>query len=75
MSEHSINSGRLMPHDVDLESSFGEPVPQPKMVKGDMVAFGISAGSTSTAKPLEPKRNICFDDSIDDNRRNQPKSH
>lgn len=74
-SEHNLNSGRLMPHDTDLENSFGMPIPQPKMVKGEFVAFGESAGSTAAAKPLSPKRNICFDDSVDDNEKNQPKSH
>lgn len=73
--EHNINAGRMVPHDTDLEVSYGQPVPQPKMVKGESVAFGELAGSTTMAKPLEPKRNICFEDSIDDNRKNQPKSH
>lgn len=74
-TKHHLNSGRLLPHDSDLEESYGQPVPQPKMVKGQSVAFGELAGSTSEAKPLVPKRNICFDDSIDDNRSNQPKGH
>lgn len=71
----NINSGRLMGHEADLEPSFGQPVPQPKMAKGESVAFGELAGGTTSAKPLEPKRNICFNDSISDNRSNQPKSH
>lgn len=75
MAEHKISSGHMVPHDKDLEVSYGEPVPQPHMVKGESVAFGELAGSTTTAKPLTPKRNICFDDSITDNERNQPKSH
>lgn len=70
---HDINSGRLLPHDTELEGSYGKPIPQPTMTKGEIVAFGESAGSTSKAMPLEPKRNICFDDSIDDQRGNLPK--
>ncbi len=62
-------------HDTELECSYGAPIPQPSMAKGDYVAFGELAGSTSTAKPLTPKRDISFDDSVTDNRRNQPKSH
>ena len=70
MAEHH----KHIPHDTALEESYGSPIPQPKPVKGEQVAFGELAGSTSTAKSLEPKRNIHFNDSIDDNRHNQPKS-
>lgn len=71
----NINSGRLMPHDKDLEESYGQPVPQPTGTKGEHVAFGLLAGSTAAAKSLMPKRNITFGDSVSDNQRNQPKSH
>jgi len=33
----------------DLELSYGKPIPQPKMKKGDYVAIGILAGSTDAA--------------------------
>lgn len=62
-------------HDSDLEVSFGQPVPQPKTVKGSIVAFGELAGSTDRSMSLTPERNITFDDSVDDNRKNQPRSH
>lgn len=62
-------------HDSDLEVSYGQPVPQPKTVKGSIVAFGELAGSTASAKSVVAERNITFDDSINDNRRNQPRSH
>lgn len=69
---HSIASHDI-PDDPNLRTSFGDEVPQPDMVKGDYVAFGVLAGSTTSAKSLTPER-ICFDDSVDDNRKNQPKS-
>ncbi len=62
-------------HDIALEDSYGLPIPQPTMVKGGVVAIGELAGSTSKAPPLEPRRSICFEDSIDDNRKNQGRSH
>ena len=58
-----------------LHVSYGDPIPQPEMVKGKYDAFGESAGTTSRAQSLVPKRNITFDDSIGDNRKNQPASH
>jgi hypothetical protein len=73
MAKESIEKG--IKHDRDLEVSYGGHVPQPSTVKGDIVAFGILAGSTETAKPLVPTREITFDGSIVDNRKNQPKSH
>lgn len=72
---HDINSGRLLDHDTELEGSYGKPIPKCKTVKGEINNFGELAGSTTTATSLVPKRNICFDDSIDDNRGNQPKGH
>lgn len=60
--------------DPELKTSYGEKVPQPSMAKGAFNNFGELAGSTSTAKSLTPTR-ICFEDSIADNRKNQPKSH
>ncbi len=54
-----------------LHESYGKPVEQPKMVKGEFDNFGILAGDGS----ITPKRNINFQDSIDDHKRNQPKSH
>jgi len=74
-SHHSINAGHEIPDDPELKPSYGEEVPEPSMVKGTFVNFGELAGSTTTATPLVPKRDICFQDSIDDNRKNQPKSH
>ena len=61
-------------HDSDLEVSYGQKVPQPSTVKGDIVAFGELAGSTETAHTLTPERTT-FGDSITDNRKNQPRSH
>lgn len=72
-SHRSITTHDI-PDDPDLKVSFGDHVPQPDMVKGAAVIFGELAGSTTSAKSLSPSR-ICFDDSIADNRRNQPKSH
>lgn len=67
---------KAIPHDEALEESYGQKIPQPSTQKGDIVAFGWSAGSSkSDAKSLTPKRNITFDDSVDDHARNQPKSH
>jgi hypothetical protein len=67
--------GHAIKHDTELEVSYGAPIPQPSMVKGDYVAFGELAGSTATAKPLTPKRDIDFDDSVEDSLKNQPKGH
>lgn len=74
MSE-KISAGDKIRHDTALEDSYGAQIPQPKTVKGDIVAFGELAGSTSTAKSLVPERETTFGDSIDENRRNQPRSH
>jgi hypothetical protein len=57
--------------DAELHESYGKPIAHPSTIKGHIENFGELAGSGS----LEPKRNICFDDSIDDNLKNQPKSH
>jgi len=73
MAKQSIERG--IKHDTELEVSYGGHVPQPSTIKGDIVAFGWLAGSTETAKPLVPTREITFDGSIDDHRKNQPKSH
>jgi len=73
MAKQSIERG--IKHDTELEVSYGGHVPQPSTIKGDIVALGWLAGSTETAKPLVPTREITFDGSIDDNRKNQPKSH
>ena len=73
MTKQSIEKG--IKHDTTLEVSFGAHTPQPSTIKGDIVAFGILAGSTDTAKPLVPTREITFDGSIVDNRKNQPRSH
>ena len=54
-----------------LQESFGKHVDQPTMVKGKFDNFGILAGSGN----ITPKRNISMEDSIDDHKRNQPKSH
>lgn len=73
MTKQSIERG--IKHDTELEVSYGAHVPQPSTVKGDIVAIGWLAGSTEGAKPLVPSRDITFTDSIDDNRKNQPRSH
>ena len=73
MTKQSIEKG--IKHDTELEVSYGAHVPQPSTVKGDIVAFGWLAGSTEGAKPLVPTRETTFGDSIDDNRKNQPRSH
>lgn len=73
MAKHAIEKG--IKDDAELEVSYGSHVPQPSTVKGDIVAFGILAGSTDTAKPLVPTRTTTFDDSITENRHNQPRSH
>lgn len=62
-------------HDKDLEVSYGQPIPQPRMIKGTYEAIGELAGSTSTAKSVEGQRNCHFEDSIEDNKKNQPKGH
>lgn len=54
----------------DLEVSYGMPVPQPKMKKGGMEAFGILAGSGATAPPVNGERGTNFGDSVDANERN-----
>lgn len=74
MADHHINNRREIADDPELKPSFGEPIPQPSTVKGDINVFGELAGSTSSAKSLTPER-IDFCDSVDENRRNQPKSH
>jgi hypothetical protein len=66
---------RGIKNDRDLQDSYGQMIPQPKMVKGTYVAFGELAGSGSSAKSLVPEREITFDGSIVDNRKNQPRSH
>ena len=70
-----VGKGETIKHDRELENSYGQHVSQPSTVKGDIVAFGWLAGSTDTAKPLVPTREITFDGSIADNRKNQPRSH
>jgi hypothetical protein len=69
INKHAIS------HDPCLEQSYGEPIAQPRMTKGNLVAFGELAGTTAHATSLVGERDICFGDSINDNRRNQPKSH
>jgi hypothetical protein len=75
MKHEAIDRGDKIAHDRDLEVSYGRHVPQPSTVKGHIDAFGELAGSTDSAMSLVPKRDITFDDSINDNRHNQPKSH
>jgi hypothetical protein len=69
----SINHGKLLSHDTELEESYGQPVPQPKLTKGEFVAFGELAGSTSTAKDATAARYISFDDSVAEQKSNLPK--
>lgn len=73
---HNINHGHDMPDDAELHGSFGMPVPKVQGTKGEINNFGVLAGSSSTeAKPVYPKRMICFDDSVEDQRKNLPGSH
>lgn len=73
---HNINHGTDMKDDLELHGSYGMPVPKVKGAKGEINNFGILAGSSATeATPLYPKRNICFDDSVEDQRKNLPGSH
>ena len=70
-----IDRKQPIKHDSELEVSYGSHIPQPTMVKGEIVCLGELAGSTDTAMSLTGGRSITFDGSIEDNRRNQPKSH
>jgi len=54
----------------DIEVSYGHPVPQPGMKKGEFVAFGILAGSGSTATSVQGVRTTNFGDSVADNAKN-----
>jgi hypothetical protein len=52
--------------DRSLEVSYGKPIPQPKMKKGDFVAFGELAGSESAAPSVSGARTgTHFVESID----------
>lgn len=76
MAKHEeISAGHKISHDTELEVSYGAKVPQPSTVKGTIVAFGELAGSGSSAKSLVPERVTTFDDSVAENRHNQPRSH
>lgn len=57
-------------NDRDLEVSYGLPVPQVKMKKGDMVNFGILAGSDNSAPMVNGERSTTFGDSVRDNEKN-----
>jgi hypothetical protein len=70
-----IDRGSKIKHDSALEPSYGAWIPEPSTVKGNIVVLGELAGSTDKAKTLVPERHITFDDSVNDNRRNQPRSH
>lgn len=61
-SSHRSITSHDIPDDPELKVSFGDPIPQPSLVKGDLMAFGELAGSTNSAKSLSPTR-ISFDDS------------
>lgn len=54
----------------DLEVSYGKPIPQPAQKKGEFVAFGELAGSTSTATSVQGVRTTTFGDSVADNAKN-----
>jgi hypothetical protein len=58
------------PDDRDLEVSYGKKIPQPHMKKGEFVAFGELAGSTTTAPSTEGVRTTTFGDSVAENSRN-----
>lgn len=75
MSHERIDRREQIKHDTELECSYGAVIPQPSLGKGDYMAMGELAGSTNTATSVVPKRNITFEDSVEDNRKNQPKSH
>ena len=57
-SKHAVRDER------DLEVSFGIPVAQPSLKKGDFVAFGRLAGSTDTAPSVQGVRTTHFTDSV-----------
>lgn len=67
----AIHDGKRLKDDPELHESYGQEIKQPSMTKGTYVAFGELAGSGD----ITPRRHITFDDSVDDNKRNQPKSH
>ena len=73
MAEH-IDRKPLLKNDNELENSYGNHIPQPRTVKGDIRVLGELAGSTDAATSLTPSR-ITFPDSVVDNRENQPRSH
>ena len=54
----------------DLHVSYGKPVPQPGMKKGEFVAFGILAGSGDAAPAVNGARQTTFGDSVSDNEKN-----
>jgi hypothetical protein len=54
----------------DLEVSFGKPIPQPHLKKGEFVAFGELAGSTATAPSVEGLRTTTFTESVAENSKN-----
>jgi hypothetical protein len=54
----------------DLEVSYGKPIPQSHMKKGDFVNFGILAGSTDSAPSVEGVRTTTFGDSVTDAAKN-----
>jgi hypothetical protein len=56
--------------DKALEVTYGKPIPQPHMKKGDFVAFGELAGSTATAPSVEGLRTTTFGDSVTDAAKN-----
>lgn len=72
MAKHESDHELYHPSDESsLHDSYGAPIPNPSTVKGTIDVIGHLAGSGS----LEPKRNIHFNDSVEDNLHNQPKSH
>lgn len=68
---HTESASAHSTDDASLHESYGQPIPEPKMVKGKFVNFGILAGHGD----VEGERDTWFRDSINDNKKNQPKSH
>jgi hypothetical protein len=55
---------RALRDERDLQVSYGHPTPQPSQKKGDFVAFGVLAGSTTTAPSVQGVRTTHFTDSV-----------
>lgn len=54
----------------DLEPSYGKPIPQPKLNKGEAQVFGELADSTDTAPSVDGERGMTFGDGVAANNKN-----